>query len=79
MEMRQILKTATYAIMHFVVAVAVAYGLTLNWQIAIGIGLIEPAVQTVAYSIHERIWARLPDLGNGLTRNHGHNAALGTS
>lgn len=58
MNMRQVLKTTTYALMHFVVAVGVAYGLTRNWQVALGIGLIEPIVQTVAYTIHERVWER---------------------
>ena len=62
--MRQILKTSTYAIMHFVVAVGVAYALTQNWQLALGIGLIEPLVQTVAYTIHERLWERVAVLGD---------------
>lgn len=62
--MRQILKTSTYAIMHFVVAVGVAYALTQNWQLALGIGLIEPLVQTFAYTIHERLWERVPVLGS---------------
>ncbi len=57
--MRQILKTSTYAVMHFVVAVAVAFALTQNWQIALGIGMIEPLVQTFAYTIHERLWERV--------------------
>jgi len=42
--------------MHLVVAVAVAYGISGSWVIALGIGLIEPLVQTVAYCIHERVW-----------------------
>ena len=45
--MRLALKTTTYAITHFVVAIAVAYALTRDWRIAIAIGLIEPAAQTV--------------------------------
>lgn len=52
------LKTATYALMHLVVAMAVAYALSGSWKVALGIGLIEPAVQTVAYTIHERLWKR---------------------
>jgi uncharacterized membrane protein len=70
--MRQILKTSTYAMMHFVVAVGVAYALTQNWQIALGIGLIEPSVQTFAYTIHERLWERVPVLSHKLkTRTMG--------
>ena len=57
---KSIVKTATYAVMHFVVAVAVAFALTQDWRIALSIGLIEPAVQTIAYAVHERVWERLP-------------------
>ena len=32
------LKTLTYAVMHLVVAVGVAFALTQNWTIALGIG-----------------------------------------
>lgn len=47
--MRLAIKTATYAVTHFIVAIAVAYALTRDWRIALAIGLIEPAAQTVAY------------------------------
>ncbi len=53
------LKTVTYAIMHLVVAVGVAFALTQSWTIALGIGLIEPIVQTVFYAFHERVWTRV--------------------
>jgi uncharacterized membrane protein len=56
--MRDWLKTTTYGAMHLMVAMAVAYALTGSWKIALGIGLIEPAVQTVFYSLHERLWRR---------------------
>ena len=58
--MRDLIKTVTYGTMHFVVAVAVAYAISGSWQIAIGIGLIEPAVQTIAYVVHERAWRAVP-------------------
>ena len=57
--MRLAIKTTTYAVTHFVVAIAVAFALTRDWRIAIAIGLIEPAAQTVAYFIHERVWERV--------------------
>jgi uncharacterized membrane protein len=44
--------------MHMVVAVAVAWAISGDWRIALGIGVIEPLVQTVAYTIHERLWSR---------------------
>jgi len=53
------LKTMTYSVMHLVVAVSVAYALTRDWRIALAVGLIEPAVQTVAFALHERAWARI--------------------
>ena len=51
-------KTLSYALMHLGVAMAVAFALTRNWQAALAIGMIEPLVQTLAYSLHERAWAR---------------------
>ncbi|GLK50659.1 MAG: hypothetical protein CMH93_11300 [Oceanicaulis sp.] len=57
---RGALKTASYALMHLGVAMTVAFALTRNWHAALAIGLIEPLVQTVAYSMHERAWARRP-------------------
>jgi uncharacterized membrane protein len=53
----KLIKTGTYSVMHLTVAVAVAYALTRDWQIALSVGLIEPMVQTVAYSFHESIWS----------------------
>ena len=55
----QTLKTLTYSCMHLLVAMAVAFVLTGgNWHAALAIGLIEPMVQTVAYTLHERAWSR---------------------
>ena len=51
-------KTATYCMMHFTVAIAVAYALTRSWEIALSIGIIEPLVQTVFFNMHERGWNR---------------------
>jgi len=52
------MKTATYSVMHFTVAIAVAFALTGSWKMALAIGLIEPFVQTFAFALHERLWAR---------------------
>jgi uncharacterized membrane protein len=56
--MRMAMKTATYCAMHFVVAITVAYALSGSWKAALAIGLIEPFVQTFAFTVHERLWAR---------------------
>jgi uncharacterized membrane protein len=45
--------------MHFVVAVTVAFALTRDWKVALAIGLIEPMVQTVFFTLHDRIWTRI--------------------
>lgn len=57
--MRLALKTGTYSLMHFVVAIGVTYALTRDWAAAFAVGLIEPVVQTFAFVLHDRIWARL--------------------
>lgn len=59
--MRMVMKTTSYAVTHFVVAVSVAYALTGDWRVALGIGLVEPAVQTMAYAFHEKLWDRAED------------------
>ena len=50
------LKPVTYSIMHLTVAISVAFALTGDWRIALGVGVIEPMVQTVAYMLHEKAW-----------------------
>ena len=45
--------------MHLTVAITVAYALTRDWRAALAIGMIEPVFQTLAFAIHERVWARL--------------------
>jgi uncharacterized membrane protein len=52
-------KTVTYGLMHFTVAVTVAFALTRDWRIALAIGTIEPLVQTVFFTLHDRIWSRI--------------------
>lgn len=50
-------KPVTYSAMHLSVAITVAYALTQDWRIALGVGVIEPMVQTVAYMVHEKVWS----------------------
>ena len=49
-------KTGSYALMHFMVAITVAYLLTRSWKAALAIGIVEPLVQTVAFYFHDRAW-----------------------
>jgi uncharacterized membrane protein len=52
------LKTGSYAAMHLLVAIAVAYALTLDWRKALAIGILEPFVQTFAFTLHDRYWRK---------------------
>lgn len=55
------MKTGSYALMHFVVAIAVAYALTQDWRAALAIGIVEPLVQTVAFYFHDKAWRNVSD------------------
>lgn len=67
-----LVKTGTFAVLHFSVAFGVAYLLTGSLGIASAIALIEPMANTVAYFFHERAWARF---GVAQPVGHGHGCA----
>ena len=52
-------KTLSFAATHFTVAFGVAYALTGDPVVGGVIALVEPAVNTVAYHFHEKIWLRI--------------------
>ncbi|TFY98147.1 DUF2061 domain-containing protein [Ramlibacter rhizophilus] len=51
-------KTASYYLMHIVVAITVAYAVTGNLMVSLTLSLIEPTVQAVAFFVHEKAWSR---------------------
>lgn len=53
------LKTLTFAILHFSVAFGVTYALTGSVGIAGGVALIEPLANTVVFYFHEKAWRRV--------------------
>lgn len=53
-----LIKTVTFAFTHFTVAFTVAYLLTGDILIGSLIAMVEPAINTVAYFFHEKLWAR---------------------
>lgn len=53
------IKTASFAIVHFSVAFAVAFALTGSVVIGGLVALVEPVVNTVAYHFHEKVWERI--------------------
>ena len=52
-------KTFTFAAVHFTVAFTVAYLLSGSFLIGGAIALVEPAINTVAYFLHEKVWERI--------------------
>jgi uncharacterized membrane protein len=65
---RDILKTLSFAMLHFSVAFGVAYALTGSVVTAAGIGLVEPIANTIAFYFHERAWRRV-DGGRSAVKN----------
>ena len=53
------MKTLTFAILHFGVAFSVAYALTGSIGISSTVALVEPIVNTVVFYFHEKIWQRI--------------------
>ncbi|WP_411817527.1 DUF2061 domain-containing protein [Hyphococcus sp. DH-69] len=66
----------SYGVMHFCVAVIVAFAVTRSWVAALGVGLVEPVIQTVAYTLHERAWARRGRSASGVTGQSHFGAGL---
>ncbi|KUM52831.1 DUF2061 domain-containing protein [Rheinheimera sp. EpRS3] len=52
-------KTITFAVMHFTIAFAVTYLITGSFVLGGLIAVVEPAVNTVGYFFHEKIWQKL--------------------
>ena len=52
------IKTITFAILHFSVAFSVAYILTDSIGVSSAVALVEPIVNTVVFYFHEKAWNR---------------------
>lgn len=53
------MKTLTFALMHFSIAFSVVYLMTGSITIGGLVAIVEPAINTVGYHFHEKIWAAL--------------------
>jgi uncharacterized membrane protein len=53
------IKTLTFGAVHMTVAFTVAYVLSGSLLVGGAIALVEPAINTVAYFFHEKVWERL--------------------
>ena len=59
---RLMIKTITFAAIHFSIATMVAYVLTGDILIGSLIAMIEPSINTVAFYFHEKAWQSIPFL-----------------
>ncbi|MGF1750049.1 MULTISPECIES: DUF2061 domain-containing protein [Vibrio] len=50
------IKTASFAVVHYSVAFSVVYALTGSIVAGGAVALLEPAINTVAYFLHEKSW-----------------------
>ncbi|QYJ75407.1 DUF2061 domain-containing protein [Shewanella sp. FJAT-52076] len=53
------LKTMTFAMLHFGVAFSITYLLTGSLLIGGAVALIEPTINTVVFYFHEKVWKRI--------------------
>ncbi|WP_301882810.1 DUF2061 domain-containing protein [Neisseria uirgultaei] len=52
------LKTLTFAALHFSVAFSVTYVLTGSIGVSGAVALVEPMINTVVFYFHEKVWNR---------------------
>ncbi|SON52461.1 DUF2061 domain-containing protein [Vibrio tapetis] len=53
------IKTATFAAIHFTIATLVAFTLTDDFLLGSLIAMIEPSVNTGAFYLHEKVWQKV--------------------
>lgn len=51
-------KTLSFGVMHMTVAFVVVWLMTGSILVGGAVALVEPAVNTIAYHFHEKIWSR---------------------
>lgn len=51
-------KTLTFAALHFSVAFTVTYLLTGSLLVGGAVALVEPAINTIVFYFHEKVWKR---------------------
>lgn len=64
---RDLIKTGSFATIHFAVGFGITYALTGSLAIATGVALLEPLANTLVFFFHERLWQRL-DAGRPATQ-----------
>ena len=56
---RSIAKAASYRFFGSLLTGGIAYVLTDQWDVALGVGLFDAVAKMGAYFVHERVWARI--------------------
>lgn len=56
--MQHVQKTASFAALHFITAFTVTWAMTGSMIVGGAVALVEPAINTVVYFLHERFWQR---------------------
>ena len=56
-------KTMTFAVMHFSIAFSVAYLITGSLLVGGLVAIVEPAINTVAFYFHEIVWNKIQQAG----------------
>ncbi|WP_095497416.1 DUF2061 domain-containing protein [Paraferrimonas haliotis] len=51
-------KSLTFTMMHFTIAFSVVYLMTGDIMVGGAVALIEPAINSVGYFFHEKVWER---------------------
>ncbi len=69
------IKIMSFAAMHFSVAFGVTYALTGDLVIGGLVALVEPAVNTVGYYFHEKLWDRIRRGDPSLQSSHSQECA----
>ena len=57
---RSIAKAASYRFFGSLITSGIAFLLTGQWDIALGVGALDGVAKMGAYFLHERVWARIP-------------------
>ncbi len=76
MRQRPLLKTLTFAVLHFATAFIVVYALTGSLVIGGAVALIEPLCNTLVFYLHERAWQRFGRQKATHSHSYGHDVFL---
>jgi uncharacterized membrane protein len=67
--LHDLMKTGSFAVLHFAVGFGVAYLISGSLPVALGVALVEPAVNTLVFFLHERAWRRAGQGGKAPRRS----------